>query len=246
MLDSPAGRNWKSWTSAYCGFFYWYKGDIHHCVIDTNNDIDMSVLNKTDDENFSNFVERTASGISWPELIINASFGENHGLGHLTQTVMGDVISEGKRLFLYQTRERRAYLYFKKNPAEGDRYEMGLGAAPTYADAAIGGLCPLVIGGTKYDSSSSNLYASIAGRSRSTGKVAAGLLPGGFLYVGVQPDSEGSLSVDDARDRLADAGCADAVMLDGSDSAMMYFNGEWKARQGWGKNRVTRVGLCFQ
>src|SRR5260370_1423059 len=145
MLDSPPGRNWKSWTSAYGGFFYWYKGDIHHCVIDANNDIDMSVLNKTDDENFSNFVELTAAGISWP-----------------------------------------------------------------------------------------------------TGKVAAGLLPGGFLYVGVQPDSEGSLSVDDARDRLADAECADAVMLDGSDSAMMYFNGEWKARQGWGKNRVTRVGLCFQ
>src|SRR5260370_31982246 len=121
MLDGPAGRNWKAWTSAYLGFFYWYKGDIHY--------IDMSVLNKTDDENFSNFVERTASGISWPELIINASFGENHGLGHLTHTIMGDVISEGKRLFLYQTMERRGYLVLYQNPAEEGQLYISLGAA---------------------------------------------------------------------------------------------------------------------
>jgi len=37
----------------------------------------------------------------------------------------------------------------------------------------------------------------------------------------------------------------DAVLLDGSDSVMMYWDGVWKSKQSARKNTFTTIGLGF-
>lgn len=132
--------------------------------------------------------------------------------------------------------------------------------------SAVGGVGPLVINGLKYgdgnkykagasDSApdtgqppaadapyltqrNNNTYISLAKRGASTGKtVLAYSTAHRKLVVLIQPDGASSgIAVDDLRDKLADAGCDNAVFLDGSNSTCLKVGG-----RGWKPRRSTRT-----
>ncbi|NOJ92184.1 hypothetical protein HMI51_04395 [Corallococcus coralloides] len=67
-----------------------------------------------------------------------------------------------------------------------------------------------------------------------------------LLVLVVPHNSKTGLSADGLRDKLAAVGVEDALMMDGSDSAMLMVNRAWQVRQDDNKDEGTTVGLAFK
>jgi hypothetical protein len=251
MLDAADAAAWKSGISLGTligDFRYWQKSGIHHAIFSSDNDTNMEVVHKAagGENTFKQAAEKYDKSKGGIKLIINASFGDNSRLSldaWNQQVVMGDVIEYKRKTISYTPTPDRAFLSFQ-NLRTPIVFTVGLGSPLMSADAAVSGLCPLIIGGKKFDKGN-DFYNTLLARSKSTGKVVFGQTSDRQQYVGVQPNGVGSLTVDDARDRMAAAGMVDAVLLDGSDSAMLYLDGQWKVSQGSYKDKVTKIGLAF-
>lgn len=92
-------------------------------------------------------------------------------------------------------------------------------------------------------------YAAQAAKMGATGGKAAVALCRStktLLALVVPHNSRTGLSADSLRDKLADVGVEDALMLDGSDSVMLMVNSMWRVRQDENKDEGTTVGLAFK
>lgn len=251
MMDSTDATTWRGphAPGALIGDFrYWEKGGLHHVVFSSDASVNMDVIHKSGaKQTFRDAVEGYDRSHVGRKLIINGSFGNNPFITTdpwYAQEVMGDVIEHKVRTVMYTPTPDRAFLSFQDSTTVLDVFSVDLGAPPMTADAAISGLCPLIIKGKKFDNTNS-FYNTLLKRSPSTGKVVFGQTSDRLQYVGVQPDGVGKLTVDDVRDRMSDAGLVDAILLDGSDSAMLYLDGTWRVRQSRAKSMYTKIGLAF-
>lgn len=252
MLDSADAATWRGLGAPGTmlgDFRYWEKDGLHHVVFSSDASTNMEVVRKSGAKHktFKEAVEDYDRSKGGRKLIINGSFGNNPYATTdpwYAQEVMGDVIEHKVRTSMYTPTPDRAFLSFQDSSTTLDVYNVDLGAPPMSADAAISGLCPLIVKGKKFDDKN-GFYQTLLNRSKSTGKVVFGQTSDRIQYVGVQPDGVGRLTVNDVRDRMAAAGMADAILLDGSDSAMLYLDGMWRVRQSTSKNVYTKIGLAF-
>lgn len=65
------------------------------------------------------------------------------------------------------------------------------------------------------------------------------------IYIVVQGEGSDGRSIGGIRDYFISKKCRHAVFFDGSDSAMLYMNGEFKIQQGENKDETCIVGIGF-
>lgn len=168
------------------------------------------------------------------------------------------------------------FLAFDPTAAVASWYATGgpIASAPRVT-AALGGLNPLVIGGLPYGTRnlysaaaptggpergppgpdhekfliqrSNNGYVAAASRGDDTGKVAVAIASAKRrMLVIVQEHGTTGISIDALRDKLIAVGIDHAVLLDGSDSAMLTLEGAPRIVQAENKDETCTIGLGFR
>jgi hypothetical protein len=187
-------------------------------------------------------------------------------------TPEGKVVGRGQVLGGKSEKEM-FYVAWVDGPLGG--YSFGKGDPPGDTTSAIGGAGPLIIGGLRYgvknqyrqgapaglpvvgepepkfkhllEIRSNRTYASLAEGGVGVGKVIVGFGRGELpLKIVVQRDGVEGVTLDAIRDKLFHDGVANAVFLDGSDSALLFANGRFYVQQGTFKDRTNTVGIGFQ
>jgi hypothetical protein len=222
-------------------------------------DVSMNVIGRTKTELFTDTVENACKANPGIRLVINGSYGNNTAgmvlVGKIApqapdQEIEGQVII-GERYYTGSSEPNKASVAWDTNAAPGE-YTFALGNPDPSSTGALGGLVPLILGGKTYGLAPPHIpntwFTSVNQGGSFTGRLAlARSAEWGHLLVYLQPygGADAIMSVEQLRDRLYYGDMADAVLLDGSDSVMMYFDGVWKVRQSTYKQSVTRIGLVF-
>jgi hypothetical protein len=221
--------------------------------------VSAQVIRRTGLGFFATTVDNTIAADPRLGLILNGSYVDNEtrkgvtsklfGSGFIDpnqQPIMGDVIQGGAKV-TGEPRTNRAFFAFDHTlRTQAPVCFFGIGNPPTSADAGLGGLGPLLIGGSKFTNTDS-WYRSLNSYAPQTGRIGiASSVAQGLVLVFAQPQgTRPGLTLDALRDKLSDAGFDDAVLLDGSDSVMLTLRGMRRISQGPFKNRVTSIGLGF-
>ena len=235
------------------GFFYFKDGSLL-CVITSMKTVRMAIVNRTKREFFNTTVKDTASADPLKRLIVNGSYclpGATDVPCHNPNiTIIGDVFDKGASLSLIgEKRKDSASLYL--DDASPPAWKFAISEPPSTCTAGLGGLVPLVIGGAKIDRSNERYKGAIeyknSDKRTDIGRLAvAASKDSKYLLIALLPDAVSpGLTMEQIRDKLAAADMSDAVLLDGSDSVMMYLDFDWKASQGLLKSAVTKIGLAF-
>jgi hypothetical protein len=221
-------------------------------------DISVQVVERNKKEWFHETVENSDPTL---ELIINANYGNNTMTDYLapgpldpTQDIEGQVIDKGLLVSGTTGKTEPQKACFSFDPRESDIFKrlfFDVANPPSHSMAGFGGLVPLIIRGTLIDEKN-RWYKNFSYQDQGSGRLAlARSRDAKYLLVMLQPHGlkPTSLYVADIRNKLFDAEMRDAVLLDGSDSVMMYLRGSWKILQGSQrksfKDKVTRVGMGF-
>ncbi|GAA5165036.1 hypothetical protein [Viridibacterium curvum] len=152
----------------------------------------------------------------------------------------------------------------------------GKGDPPTDSSVGLSGLGPLIINGLAYGSRNQYLAGTAANappigepgefasslRQRSSAKFTAFAkrdadeefqlgktclgVSANRLFIYVQAHGTPGKSIGDVRDKFIAQGCKHAVFFDGSDSAMLFQNGQFKVSQGEDKDETCVIGLGFK
>jgi Phosphodiester glycosidase len=225
------------------GFFYFEDGHFQ-CVVMARAAVSMRIVHRTGGGSFSSWVEKAAREDPRMRLIINGSYYPSPIEGN-SKTPYGNVVDKLGAIFITGTSMQDAaclYLDDGKSP----RWNFEIGEPPSCCTAGLGGLIPLVISGKPVDDTNRR-YAKAKkyGNGTGAGRLAVAASDDGkYLLVMLQPDgSKTGLNIDQIRDKLAAAGMIHAVLLDGSDSVMMYQDSTWRRTQGRMKNLITTIGL---
>lgn len=253
-----SATDWRRSIIAAEGFFDFTDGALQ-CVMLIDDFVSMRVIRRTALEFFATTVDNAVSADPLLKLVINGSYGDNHsatgafarllGSGPLAadqQEIMGHVVQGGVNVTGI-SRARRAFFAFDHTlRTQAPVCFFGSGDPPTSADAALGGLGPLLIDGTTFDNRDL-WYASLNAFAPQTGRMGiASSTASGLTLVFAQPQgTRPGITVDQLRDKLSAAAFDNAVLLDGSDSVMLTRDGVRRIPQGSFKNRVTSVGLGF-
>jgi Phosphodiester glycosidase len=231
------------------GFFYFEDGHLQ-CVLMARAAVSMRVIKRSKRQLFSTAVEDAVAADPRMRLVVNGSFfpaGTGGAVSPGSAPVFGNLFDKLGGIAVYGTRMEQAACLYLAN-GKSPRWTIGIGEPPADCTAGIGGLIPLIIGGKPIDDTNQR-YANAKkyGNGPTVGRLAVATTDDGkYLLVMLQPDgAKAGLTYDRLRDKLAAAGISDAVLLDGSDSVMMYCDSSWKRRQGDRKNVMTTVGLGF-
>ena len=258
-----SAADWRGLVIGARGFFDFTDGALQ-CVMLIDDFVSVKVIRRTALEFFETTVDNAITADPRLQLVVNGSYGDNQTAQGIfrrllgtdpiepsEQEIMGEVVENGVKT-VGTPRPARAFFAFDhtnrtvKVPLRpAPMCSFGIGNPPT-VDVGLGGLGPILIGGTKFDNSHS-WYAALNAFAPQTGRIGiASSFATGVLLVFAQPQgTKPGLSVDQLRDKLSDAGFNDAVLLDGSDSVMVTRAGTRRIKQGPFKNRVTSVGLGF-
>jgi hypothetical protein len=251
-------NDWRGSVIAGGGFFEFTDGALQ-CVMLIDDFVSVRVIRRTALELFDATVDNAVRADPLLKLVINGSYGDNQTVaGSLTrlfgsgpiapeqQEIIGRVVQSGVNV-TGTSRPRRAFFAFDHTQrTQAPVCFYGVGDPPTSADAALGGLGPLLINGSKFDDRDA-WYASLNAFAPQTGRIGiASSTANGLILVFAQPQgTRPGTTVDQFRDKLSDAAFDNAVLLDGSDSVMLTLNGVRRIAQGSFKNRVTSIGLGF-
>jgi hypothetical protein len=186
--------------------------------------------------------------------------------------IVGKVIQDGK--LIGGATERGRY-YFSHNTCEVDRFSVGLDDPPSSSCAAIGGLAPIVSDGLPYGTAnlyragapsgapsvgdvgpkyrpfltqkSNAMYRDILNRGSFVGKTAIGFSrQKNALLILSQQDGTSGLNADEIRYVFVKNNVENAVFLDCSDSATLYYDGKFVVEPGDDKNEFLTVAIGFK
>jgi hypothetical protein len=188
-------------------------------------------------------------------------------------TPVGFVVSKGREIGGSSSAEK---FYFSQNVCGQDRYSAGLGNPPMSSCAAVGGLAPIISNrlpyGTynKYSSGvaegapatgtvdakyqkhlvqkSNAMFTQLEGSGTAMGKVAVGFSSNKqTLMIVVQPDgASGGVDVEKVRTMFTMKGVDNAVFMDCSSSATLWYNGKFEARPSEHKDVYLDVAIGFK
>lgn len=156
-----------------------------------------------------------------------------------------------------------------------DRFSIRLGDGPIATTAAIGGVAPIIIDGLAYGESnlyaagvpagapergevgmqfksyltqkSNAMFAAILARGGAVGKTALGYSSySRTLYVLSQADGQPGLDANGIRANFIAKQVDNAVFLDCSDSATLYYDGKFLIKPGDDKNEFLTVAVGFR
>ncbi|HRH76150.1 MAG TPA: hypothetical protein PK129_02290 [Cellvibrionaceae bacterium] len=156
-----------------------------------------------------------------------------------------------------------------------DRFSVRMGDGPIATTAAIGGVAPIIIDGLPYGETnvyspgvpagapvrgevdaryknyltqkSNAMYAAILARGGDVGKTALGYSSySRTLYVLGQADGQAGLDANGIRANFIAKKIDNAVFLDCSDSATLYFDGKFLIKPGDNKNEFLTVAVGFR
>jgi exopolysaccharide biosynthesis protein len=156
-----------------------------------------------------------------------------------------------------------------------DRFSVRMGDGPIATTAAIGGVAPIIIDGLPYGETnvyspgvpagapvrgevearyknyltqkSNAMYAAILARGGDVGKTALGYSSySRTLYVLGQADGQAGLDANGIRANFIAKKIDNAVFLDCSDSATLYFDGKFLIKPGDNKNEFLTVAVDFR
>jgi len=212
---------------------------------------------------------------SFIDLSATASFKVKVFGGPLTANeslTLGRVIQDGR---LLDGTEEEGKFYFSQNDYGAEKFSAGSGVAPASSCSAIGGLAPIIVDGLAYgaqnlyklgvpddapltgDVSSTHaphlvqksnaMFKDILARGLTVGKTAIGYnnLKKSLLVVSQAHGVEG-ISAERVQQLFTGHGADSAVFLDCSDSATLYFDGEFKVSPGKDKNEFLKVAVGFK
>lgn len=228
------------------GAYYWQGSggsDPWHHVVMRQGDTKMSFISVGKGTKVKEAASNFANAKSSTRIVISGMFQD---AGGLSNDLMGDVVVNHQKISTYSPTPYRAYVSFDASHLQQGVYSMGLGFPPNDADTAFSGVCPLILGGKKFDTTN-GFYKGLNQKPFGTGKAIIALCAKSYIvYVAVQPDgSSNGMTVDATRDYLAAAGFDDAVLLDGSDSVMLYRNRNFLVSPGSMKNRINKSAIAF-
>jgi hypothetical protein len=172
---------------------------------------------------------------------------------------MGKVVKNGQ--VDGESRPTRAYIAWSASSG----FDFDRGDPPTTADAAVGGLGPVILGGKASSADPANpnfdkFFAGQVATGKKTGNLIVARSPDKkFLLTLIRPHgADPAVSLEDLRDKLVSCGTPDAVYLDGGDSVTMFVYGSnadpakendipanFLVRAAALKNNITRYGLGF-
>jgi hypothetical protein len=185
---------------------------------------------------------------------------------------VGEVIQEGK---LIAGSTSPGKFNFSQDACGAQRFSAHLGNPAASACAAIGGIAPIIIDGMPYGTQNqyragvpanapatgdvvapwlpflvqkSNLmYTDLLKRGTDVGKTAVGYSKAkSRLVVLVQANDTSGDDANGVRTRLIGQGVENAVFLDCSDSATLYYDGKFLVRPGTAKNEYLTVAVGFK
>lgn len=165
--------------------------------------------------------------------------------------------------------------YFSQNTCGEDKFSAGSGNPPQSSCSAIGGIAPIIVNGLPYGTQnlfkpgapeagnltgdvkkellpflvqkSNAMYSGILRRGQTVGKTALGYSSTKQKLILIsQADQATGWDADGVRQRMILEGADNAVFLDCSDSATLYFDGKFIIRPGENKNEFLSVAVGFK
>jgi hypothetical protein len=187
-------------------------------------------------------------------------------------TPTGEVIQEGK---LLAGASSTGKFNFAQDTCGLDKFSAGMGNPSGAACAAIGGIAPIVIADVPYgaenrykagvppgapftgdvdakympflEQKSNAMFAAILGRGKDVGKTAVGFSDSSqSLLVLSQENGTSGLDANGVRTLFVGAKMSNAVFLDCSDSATLYYDGKFEISPGAIKNEYLTVAVGFK
>jgi hypothetical protein len=187
-------------------------------------------------------------------------------------TPTGEVIQQGK---LLQGPSSNGKFNFAQNTCGVDKFSAGLGNPSGAACAAIGGIAPIIIDDVPYGATNSYkagvpagapltgdvdakylpflvqksnaMFAAILARGTDVGKTAIGFSNSTqTLLVLSQKHGTTGMDANDIRTVFAGLAMSNAVFLDCSDSATLYYDGKFLVSPGAMKNEYLTVAVGFK
>jgi hypothetical protein len=260
MADNvPIKSGWLTGAAAKVASdpFYYFQDGEWKCVLMASSKVVMRIVNKTKKETFEDTVNNAVKANPRLRLVTNGSYFPCHNkllAQEPTNPIYGDVYDAPLHLVIrgvaLSDGDDAGCLYFSACDLDAtpQGFTIEIGAPPATCYAGLGCLVPLIIKSTKIDDTNHRYKGAKAyGDLPSTGRmIVARSKDGEYLLVMAQHHgTKAGLNIGGLRDKLFDADMGDAVMLDGSDSVMMCFDGTWQENQSMFKNHETRVGVGF-
>lgn len=185
---------------------------------------------------------------------------------------VGEVIQEGN--MIAGSSERNKF-YFSQNTCGRERFTTGLGNPPSSSCAAIGGIAPIISDGLPYGllntyksgvpagapadrevdakfvpfltQKSNSMFKNLQNGGTWLGKTAIGFSSKSkALIVLVQQDGSQGLSALEFRQVFIANDVDNAVFLDGSNSATLFYEGEFLVKPADRKNSYLTVAVGFK
>ena len=184
----------------------------------------------------------------------------------------GQVIQDGR---LLAGTSSSGKFNFSQDTCGVEKFSAGLGNPPTSACSAIGGIAPIVIDGLAYGAQnaykagvpagapltgdvaakfspfliqkSNAMFGKLLSLGNTVGKVAIGYSSSNqSLLILVQPHGKTGLDANAIRTVFIGNGVRNAVFLDCSDSATLYYDGKFLVKPGVDKNEFLSVAIGFK
>ena len=187
-------------------------------------------------------------------------------------SAVGEVIQDGH---IVAGSSSSGKFHFSQNTCGADRFTTGLGDPPVSSCAAVGGIAPIVSDGLAYGSinryrsgvpmgapatgnvdakylpfltqKSNLMFSDLLNRGASVGKTAIGFSSKSkALIMLVQEDGTNGLNANEIRSVFVANSVENAVFLDCSDSATLYYDGKFLVNPGKNKNEFLTIAVGFK
>ena len=186
---------------------------------------------------------------------------------------VGEVIEGGKQIAGSSSSGK---FYFSQNTCGLDRFSSGQGDPPSSSCAAVGGLAPIVVDGLPYGTTnmystgvppgapatgdvdpkyqkylvqkSNAMFTALEGRGTTVGKVAVGYSSAKHklkLVIEADGDAKG-IDAEKVRTMFTIDSMDNAVFMDCSNSATLWFDGSFEVRPSQHKNEYLDVAVGFK
>ena len=187
-------------------------------------------------------------------------------------TPIGQVIQDGK---LLAGTSSTGKFNFSQDTCGTEKFSAGLGNPPQSSCSAIGGIAPIIIDGLAYGAQnaykigvpagasltgdvdakfkpylvqkSNAMFSKLLSLGNAIGKAAIGYSSSTQkLLILVQEQGKSGVNANGVRTIFVENGVSNAVFLDCSDSATLYYDGKFLVKPGVDKNEFLTVAIGFK
>jgi Phosphodiester glycosidase len=196
----------------------------------------------------------------------------NSPLDASSSTANGQVIQDGR---LVAGSSSTGKFFFSQNTCGVEAFSAGSGNPPNSSCAAIGGIAPIIVNDLPYGTrnlyrsgvpagapatgdvaaefrpfliqKSNAMFSQLLARGGTVGKTAIGYDAGKkVFFILSQSDGQSGLDAEGIRYCFSTNSAENAVFLDCSDSATLYYDGRFLVRPGQDKNEFLTVAVGFK